>query len=573
MKKKTKIFLSLFLFLGFSLITKINFANRSANESSVNISMGITQKNINNDIKCEKEVYDFYPDKNYYNLKYTLTNSKNEDVSTKFIIPFAPLYMPKEAPYIKDFKYKELDDNFKYSILVDGKACDYIVRYVYQDGISVLNDEHLNNLNDNNLSNSYLDLNQKIYRYELDIPKEVSYIEYDLNKDLNLGKNLITNLDIIIRNDEYKIFNDFDDVKENAKYIYFFDEKAADDFLLNSRLSDQNYSINVCDVKETKVFDVLRDTYTKYYKDIKDCDINNLFANYIKHYETLYNFNDLLGFNGGFSIVPLIEYDALIGANKSIINDITAPLYPSYDKRDNNYYTYSCLFNLKNSFKEINDLDINIYTSEYVNNLSLKGFSNRDGKFSNHLSNIPNEFNFSISQEKYIIPDRFEVTLFVFIYIVLIICFAPLLFVIGFIIDVIGRYYKDEKPYLASLSYIQMFICSLLALSIALSSLNVLYLNIYSTILAISIIILEIVKIILKKKFDFLILFSLIIPVISFILIGRSSKDLYFYGRYYYMLIIFGLTMYLVLFIQKIIDNIKTYNIVKKENKNFVNMN
>lgn len=96
------------------------------------------------------------------------------------------------------------------------------------------------------------------------------------------------------------------------------------------------------------------------------------------------------------------EYEITVPAGGSIVNTVTAPMYPSADlKYQSPIYQYTYLLSPAQTWAEFGRLDIVINTSYYLTDSGLEGFEKTDSGYALSLDGLPQgELEFTLSAEE-----------------------------------------------------------------------------------------------------------------------------------------------------------------------------
>ena len=147
------------------------------------------------------------------------------------------------------------------------------------------------------------------------------------------------------------------------------------------------------------------------------------------------------------------EYQITIPAGGTIVNEVTAPLYPAMDiSYDPAKFDYTYLLSPASTWSEFVDLDIVINTPFYMLENTLGNFEKTDYGYTLSLDGLPDgELEFTLSSSENPVYDN-SYSSGMMIYIVFFISIiAAVLLVVALIIVFVHRRRKKKKMALANL--------------------------------------------------------------------------------------------------------------------------
>lgn len=102
------------------------------------------------------------------------------------------------------------------------------------------------------------------------------------------------------------------------------------------------------------------------------------------------------------SLMRWYEYEIVLAPGERIVNEVTAPIYPSIDgESDPAVYGYTYLLSPARTWKEFKDLEVTVNTPYYLTESSLEGFEKTEEGYSLVLDGLPQgELSFTLCEEE-----------------------------------------------------------------------------------------------------------------------------------------------------------------------------
>ena len=104
------------------------------------------------------------------------------------------------------------------------------------------------------------------------------------------------------------------------------------------------------------------------------------------------------------------QYEIVIGPGESVVNTVTAPMYPYINAHKNSPMTcdYTYLLSPASTWAKFGELEININTPYYMNKSSIRGFTKTESGYTLTLNGLPDgEFEFRLSSSPTPTPDDY----------------------------------------------------------------------------------------------------------------------------------------------------------------------
>ncbi len=183
------------------------------------------------------------------------------------------------------------------------------------------------------------------------------------------------------------------DIEESFGYYYDVDIEngnlgSAVTYYDTSLEEECTGSVYIATKDEITYFDMIKELKAERsaYLDITDVDLYNVMVAKRcdkKKWETEpsdWTFDDYMDL--GSDLICWYEYDLSFAPGETIINEVTAPLYPDvYTGSDPKAYTFNYYLSPAKTWASFGDLTIRINTSHYVKEPSLEGFKKYDGYY------------------------------------------------------------------------------------------------------------------------------------------------------------------------------------------------
>lgn len=353
--------------------------------------------------------------------EYTFYNPTDETVTALLEFPFG------NCPYdVYDGNFWEgyADDTEKYDILIDGNVIEKRLRYTLEGY-----DEFDPDTAKDKLKDEYVD--DEFYYPEMTVTKYTFKInEFDMAVD---------EADVVI-----KMFLDFDSSKtklfladeswgwSNESGRYEVEFGAADEIsfcILGEDLEtepewefysgygedDGTTKIDgeaVLVEKENESFEAFAFDSCEWPQGISKSDFYNVFVDLLCMTEEesgIVNWSGMI-YEGNFMtyLMRWYEYEITIEPGETVVNTVTAPIYPSIDGAYTpKIYTYTYLLSPAKGWSDFGTLEIKINTPFYLTKSSENGFEKTENGYILSRNGLPDrELEFALSEDEHPHYDR-----------------------------------------------------------------------------------------------------------------------------------------------------------------------
>ncbi|MBO4218502.1 MAG: hypothetical protein IKX74_06955 [Erysipelotrichaceae bacterium] len=316
---------------------------------------------------------------------YTFHNPADYDVNATLYFPFGSL--PFYAPEL-DFLSSDL-----YAVVTDGKPADKQLRYYYQSGEFDIA-KALNRLQDGKMDDPLFREDTVLTRYDYRI---------DTNEGIYCALTMASDKVAIISqlngyNDDdgkirFGIFYSREDDRIFSLYLigeenYIEDVRFYQAADLKQEVSGHltltgSEKIMLTDLAE-EVFDI---------EGISETDRYNCFISWLRDSLSDYPVIDLLNCRYVMhdGLICGYVYQLSVPAGQSVVNEVTAPLYPGIDGYyDPFYYDFTYLSSPARTWSSFGSLDIEIRTPHYVSQFNAGQLNKEEeGIYRAHLQGLP----------------------------------------------------------------------------------------------------------------------------------------------------------------------------------------
>lgn len=444
-------------------------------------------------IEVEREVLTFdiseFPNDYYDNheeyLKYSAKvtaeykfyNPTDTEVTATLVFPFGS--KPDYGYFYLDNNsdYNLSEDTDKYGITVDGQSVKRNIRYTLSDYNFDL-DKGLSRLRNGYVSHNFYSPDTVVtkYTYKIDGVNEKVYPNATVAFDWN-GKNGESKL-LYPANCEYSYLDDekvrFSTWAENDKTVIFYvigqplTQEPEWAFYSNGHTSDfykiKNGNIELLET-ETLTFEelALKDwkenigiSRIDWYNAIVDSfdegsdDEHNFIHEHFGEYSEEFDLNTV---DYMTSCMRWYEYEITIPPKASIVNTVTAPIYPWIDlSYTPGVYSYRYLISPASKWASFNEIEININTPFYLTESNIEGFEKDENRYIYSQRGLPSgELEFSLCESEY--PERERNLFFPLLMLIfgavslsgIVIIFLVAAFIIGIVCAVILIVNRNKK--------------------------------------------------------------------------------------------------------------------------------
>ena len=368
--------------------------------------------------------------------EYAFSNPSDLDVEMTLVFPFG-----ERPDYIYDFydfekgEYVYFDDTAKYAITADGEVLERTVRHTYSTW----------NFNaETDLSKLSYDKREKDI-YATQTPVTVYTYEYKTDKNSNVyAPHIAADFKGIGDKKKTRVFLDYMNSYqsslthqrygfstrgiEGAFSMYVIGEPLTEmpewKFFTNGGLTKtMEGEINLLPEYETTTFGELALAKYDGEKGISETDWYNAVLDCITRNDTsLVHFDSIDSFNVTNNLMRWYEYKLNIPAGGTVVNSVTAPLYPSINGNwSPPVYSYTYLLSPASTWADFGSLEVKIDTPYYIVQTSLD-FQKVDGGYKYTSLGLPDgELTFALStvESVYVDPPLAEDVLMGFFIVVI----------------------------------------------------------------------------------------------------------------------------------------------------------
>ena len=360
-----------------------------------------------------RQVSDYLSYTGKVTAEYTFHNPADYSVEATLVFPFGAV---PDYGHIHDSESGErllYSDTEKYDITVDGETIEKRLRHTLAFwGHQFTLDEDMANLHDGFMSDPFYSPDMPVTQYTY-MPGHVDKETYDaanaafrLSADptktkvymegLNGGKRLedAVQMEGWVDLDEPFVVNVIGEPLEQMPDWKFYKNGACEDEI------DGTMTLTKTETTTLKEF-LLRDYDPA--SDILDYDWYNAMVTALNYFEWEYGaiHSAEVGFDISDRLMRWYEYDISIAPGETIVNTVTAPIYPDINSDyEPPIYEYTYLLSPAQTWAEFSTLDIEVNTPYYITR-SGEDFQWNNPGYELHLDGLPEgELTFTLCAEK-----------------------------------------------------------------------------------------------------------------------------------------------------------------------------
>lgn len=311
--------------------------------------------------------------------EYTFSNPEDYTVTARLMFPYGlkPYYVinDNQLPFIQ--------------ILIDGNPIDYQIRHTYSSNLSEFNLEtNLNQLYDSIKTHEFYTPDLTVTEITVQITEldDETYpnarLDFTFDKDKTAMKVYLPYADGL-SNDDAQVSIRKAVQQDDQITLFFFGE--YDSHLIQPTFYSNGGCETIIDGKteiistETASFyDFIMARYPKQ-SDILEHDWYNAFLDMIASNTFEVMIDPCISMDVSFSLLQWIDYSIEIDAQSTIVNSVTAPIYPDINMSYTPpVYSFTYLLSPAKSWKSFSNLNIEIHTDLILKNSSLQGFEKTD---------------------------------------------------------------------------------------------------------------------------------------------------------------------------------------------------
>ena len=419
-------------------------ANSAQTEWEGKDSMGAAVIGGDCPVEVANEVLTFdvpsFPDYTVYKLEdlesysakvtaeYTFHNPTDLTVTAKLAFPFGAMPWYFSGYYDENSQFIEYTDTDKYGITVNGETVErnirYTVEYAYDDfdiqkSVKYISDEYV--------SDGLFQPDATVTRYRYSVQDVQSLDNYnrpcavlDWNGE---GDGTYVCFYGAVRHNEKdgsskSCMSNVSPGKSLVVYVIGeplaqpLDFKFYNDFYSNNR-KEISGDVTLIDTATMRFEDFVLEDYVEEETEISKTDwYNAVVSQYIESFDNGVFYSgfgrDLNSLDYSYEIMRWYEYEITLAPGESIVNTVTAPLYPDVSTRYSPpIYTYNYLLSPASTWASFGELRININTPYYIQGGSdfLGELERTDSGYRMSLDGLPDgEMTFTLCESEN--PER-----------------------------------------------------------------------------------------------------------------------------------------------------------------------
>ena len=348
--------------------------------------------------------------------EYTFYNPTDEKITARLAFPlggYSYLAMNPET-------YEYWDDTEKYDITVDNEMVEKELRYTFQGYFDFRLSVDKEKLNDEYVKELFYYPEQTVTKYTYEI--QSSEVEWDnldaravMEFDVDKTKLFTTGTQCAWDNEDgsydMSVFDTYGDEEKSEKktiFIYLIGEDLNQG--MKWKFSDMEKEVGV----EGKAVFVKKETMTledlvflEYEKDsgISKTDWYNSYIDFMKdgEWDTGVTGWEEYSYETGLEALLMrwYEYEITLEPGETIVNTVTAPIYPTIDldSRNADFYEYTYLLSPAKLWGDFGTLEIRINTPNYIVSDNKGEFEKTDTGYVLKREGLPDEeFIFELSE-------------------------------------------------------------------------------------------------------------------------------------------------------------------------------
>ena len=337
--------------------------------------------------------------------EYTFYNPSNLEVTARLAFPFgkSPMY--------------DTTSRSSFPITLDGEEISKSIRYTLSSGTDFDLTKDLARLSDEYLSYGFLhpDMTVTAYTYKSipygNAPFE-TYKAFDIAVDNQKTKIYSPNTDTSVRLDDgtvrlgnrARIGNTFtvyaigEPLSAPPKWRYYTSYKMQD-------MADACCSISLEKTETTTLKDFVMEYYNKD-SSVTEVDWYNAVVSGFNCRDDYSVLNSSYGRDVTEKLMYWYEYEITVGAGETVVNTVTAPMYPDVETRnDPPKFTYTYLLSPAGTWASFGELEINVNTPYYITASNIDGFTKTETGYTLTLDGLPDgELEFTLRSK----PNKIE---------------------------------------------------------------------------------------------------------------------------------------------------------------------
>lgn len=367
-------------------------------------------------VEFPENYYSHIDDYNDYNssvtASYTIYNPSEYEIQTRLLFPFGNIPNYGFALDYADNLSLMLRDTEKYTITLNNEPVDSTIRHSYNLSSETFDlDEDLGKLQDDFIKHDFFALDLPVTKMTFKIfdvdteTNNAAFTSFSIPQSLTNTKIYMPQAHGFNSNEEVMRLGTW--VENNMEVtVYAFGEPFNEiEWKYYENGAQEKEIIGTAELIETSTltFEEFAFTYYNEQSPVLKHDWYNAVLDMIDRFsyneivigmETDFNIND--------DLLRWYDYTLTVSGKSTVINEVTAPIYPSINA---NYeppvYEYTYLLSPAKSWKEFNDLNIQINTDHYLISSSLNQFEKNETGYTLSMNKLPeSELNFKLSTDE-----------------------------------------------------------------------------------------------------------------------------------------------------------------------------
>lgn len=344
----------------------------------------------------ESAFADYLP---HVTAEYTFRNPSDADVTVQLLFPFGTI--PQYAPSGRMLPWK-------YAVTADGAPVETVLRHSLSRGDFDMAEDSAR-LSEDFMEHSFYDPEMPVTKYVFR-PSGMDWGAHDtvrakvrLDSDSAHTKYILDPANSFSTEDGYALAGSGLRERDTAAlYIIGQVPESSLSWSLHQGGEPIEGSMELVSTEQMTLKEYVLSARPEH-SEVSDVDWYNAAIQQMALSECAYGYLDM-GF--GMELMSWYEYALTIPAGQTLVNTVTAPLYPDiHSGWEPSIYTYEYLLSPAKGWADFGTLDIQIKTPFYMTQCNLDGFEKTDGGYLLQLDSLPEkELVFVLSADAH--PDK-----------------------------------------------------------------------------------------------------------------------------------------------------------------------
>ena len=343
---------------------------------------------------------EFDVSKSTVTAEYTFYNPSDLDITASLAFPFGIL------PHYTI-------ETMSFDITLNGEAIDKAIRYTYPSGSYFDLEKDIARLSNEYLVHEFftpeMTVTKYTYNFESDVSKNRPYVGFTVGDNESsriyfpsaTTRKTLDNGDVVVGDHFFR----------GTRDVYVIGEPLAEplewEFYTDYTLTEYADTPDTTSVElirtTTDTFEHFALDYRQPHSKVSDVDWYNAII-----YALEYNGDNSLLASRDLKIENKLmnwyQYEIAIGAGESVVNTVTAPMYPTVStSKSPAFFQYTYFLSPASTWASFGELEININTPYYVVDTNIEGFIRTDSGYTLKLDGLPDtEFEFMLRSK----PDK-----------------------------------------------------------------------------------------------------------------------------------------------------------------------